>query len=259
MLVPLPVLQDNYVWMWVHAGRCLLVDPGVAEPVLAQLAREALTVEAILITHHHADHIGGVEILKRATGAAVFGPRDPRIPGIDQAVADGDRLSFASLAIELDVLSTPGHTNTHVSYFGGGILFCGDTLFSLGCGRVFEGSPKALYASLARLAALPSETLVCPAHEYTVPNAAFALTVEPHNPTLRAHAAEAEDRRAAGLPTLPSTIARERASNPFLRCHLPAVQQAVGLPNSDPAEVFAALRAAKDRFPGAIRLRTRMP
>ncbi|GIX33397.1 MAG: hydroxyacylglutathione hydrolase [Lysobacterales bacterium] len=258
-LFPVPILADNYVWLWARGGHCLIVDPGEAAPVLARLDAEGLEAVAILLTHHHADHIAGAEDIRKATGAAVYGPRDPRIACVQHEVTGGDRIRLPALELDLEVLALPGHTRTHVGYFGSGVLFCGDTLFSLGCGRIFEGSAEALHASLERLAKLPGETLVCPAHEYTLANAAFALTIEPDNPGLRSRAAEAERLREAGLPTLPSTIARERQTNPFLRCREPAVKRAVGLADGDPVAVFAALRAAKDRFPSALRSPPRMP
>jgi hydroxyacylglutathione hydrolase len=252
-LVPVPVLADNYVWLWAWGDRCLIVDPGDAAPVLAHLSAEGLTAVAILLTHHHPDHIAGVPALRAATGAPVFGARDPRLGEVDHPVGEGDRIRLPGIGAELAVLATPGHTVSHLAYAGGGVLFCGDTLFSLGCGRVFEGSPEELHASLRRLAALPGDTLVCPAHEYTLANAAFALTIEPGNPALCERAEEARRLRAANRPTLPSTIARERETNPFLRCHEPAVRAAAGLPDADPTRVFVALRAAKDRFPSSAR------
>lgn len=246
----LPAFDDNYIWLLRDAGgRALVVDPGDAAPVRAALGDTPPL--AILLTHHHGDHIGGVAaLLARWPDTPVFAPHDDRIPQATQRVADGDRITVGDWRFE--VLAVPGHTRSHVAYHGEGLLFCGDTLFSLGCGRMFEGTPAQMQASLARLAALPGDTRVCCAHEYTLGNAAFALVVEPGNPALQERVAAVRALRAAGRPTLPTTLAEERACNPFLRCDAPAVRAAAeahaGHPLADAAAVFGALRAWKDGF-----------
>lgn len=249
-LSALPAFDDNYIWLLRDArGRALVVDPGDAVPVLDALADTPPL--AILLTHHHGDHIGGVDALRAAwPEVPVYAPEEARIPQASDRVADGARLAIGDWRFA--VLAVPGHTRSHVAYHGEGLLFCGDTLFSLGCGRLFEGTPAQMHASLARLAALPGDTRVCSAHEYTLGNAAFALAVDPGNPDLRARAAEVRALRASGRPTLPSTLAQERACNPFLRCDAPAVRAAAerhaGHPLADAAAVFATLRAWKDGF-----------
>ncbi|RRN55883.1 hydroxyacylglutathione hydrolase [Pseudoxanthomonas sp. SGNA-20] len=246
---PLPALQDNYVWA-MGAGRALVVDPGSAEPVLAAAGR-GMVPAAILLTHHHADHCAGVpELLERWPGLPVVAPEDPRIPHATERATDGARLQLAGR--EIRVIAVPGHTRSHVAYLVEGVLFCGDTLFSLGCGRLFEGDAEQMHDSLQRLAALPDQTLVCCGHEYTLANAAFALAVEPGNPALVRRHAEARAQREAGQPTVPVTLATERDTNPFLRCAEPAVREAAAhrlghAPRSD-AECFGALRAWKDGF-----------
>lgn len=254
-LRPLPALGDNYIWLLadVAAGSALVVDPGEARPVLAALAADDLRLTTILLTHHHADHIGGVpELLARFPDAAVLAPRDERIPGATRRVADGDTVAIASPAAHFDVLEVHGHTRTHVAYHGEGLLFCGDTLFSLGCGRVFEGTPDEMLASLDRLAGLPGNTQVCCAHEYTLANAAFALTVDPDNRALIARADVARTLRTRHQPTLPTLLEEERAANPFLR--VAAINDtrmpwpAGAQPSRRRVDRFAALRAAKDTF-----------
>lgn len=246
----LPAFDDNYIWLLRDAGaRALVVDPGDAAPVLAALG-DAPPL-AILLTHHHVDHIGGVtDLLARWPGTPVFAPHDDRIPQASQRVADGEQLAIGDWRFA--VLAVPGHTRSHVAYHGEGLLFCGDTLFSLGCGRLFEGTPTQMHTSLARLAALPGDTRVCCAHEYTLGNAAFALTVDPDNPALRERATAVRALRAAGRPTLPTPLAQERACNPFLRCDAPAVRAAAeahaGHALTDAVAVFGALRAWKDGF-----------
>ncbi len=246
-LTAIPVFSDNYIWLLADAGGdAIVVDPGDAEPVRRALAREGLQLRSILLTHHHADHIGGAAALAAETGALVHAPHDERIPLVDVRVADGDCLELERPAWRLDVLGVPGHTSSHVAYSGHGLLFCGDTLFSLGCGRLFEGTPAQMLQSLDRLAALPGDTRVCCGHEYTLANAAFALSIDPANIALQAVLARATDLRLHDMPTLPSTLADERASNPFLRIDSPALVAA--LDGNTRVERFADLRRRKDTF-----------
>jgi len=253
-LIPIPAFNDNYIWMLHDERRALVVDPGDAQPVLAVLARDGLTLESILVTHHHGDHTGGVEVLRQNTGAQVYGPAAERMPEPLQRLGDGDTIT--PLGLRFEVLLVPGHTAGHIAYWGqipdaDPVLFCGDTLFSAGCGRLFEGTPGQMLASLTRLAALPEATRVCCAHEYTLGSLRFALAVEPDNTDLQAYQAHARTLRQQLLPTLPSSIGLEKAVNPFLRTHLPKVAHAVQQidPNADdPVAVFAALRTWKDKF-----------
>lgn len=254
-LIPLPAFQDNYLWLLHHRGHALVVDPGDAGPVHDALQQHDLVLDGILVTHHHADHTGGVAELQQATGAILYGPASETIPGDCHPVRGGEQVQL--LGTGWRVIDVPGHTRGHVAYFaeavaGAPLLFCGDTLFSGGCGRIFEGTPAQMLASLDRLAALPGDTRVCCAHEYTASNAAFAQVVEPGNAALRARADEVRALRAAGASTLPSTIALERATNPFLRCDAAAVRKAaaarLGHAPADRIDTFAALRAWKDGF-----------
>lgn len=254
-LIPLPAFQDNYLWLLHDGQRALVVDPGDAEPVRTVLAANGLQLEAILVTHHHQDHTGGVAALREATGARVYGPVRESIPEPLQRLGEGDRIEVLGLPFE--VLDVPGHTAGHIAYFcpdweGAPLLFCGDTLFSGGCGRVFEGTPAQLHASLAKLAALPGATRVCCTHEYTLSNLKFATAVEPGNAQLIHYRQQCEQRRSHGEPTLPSTIAVEREINPFLRTRQPAVARAAHAYNAadeaDPVAVFAALRQWKNEF-----------
>ncbi|NTV95932.1 MAG: hydroxyacylglutathione hydrolase [Thiobacillus sp.] len=252
-LEPILAFEDNYIWV-AHDDRCaLLVDPGEAAPILAWLSDRRIRPVAILVTHRHGDHIGGIaEILHAYPDCPVFGPRHERLPQVTHPVADGDICVVAPLGLRFEVLAVPGHTLDHLAYFGHGWLFCGDTLFSCGCGKVFEGSPAMLHASLERLAGLPADTLVCCAHEYTLDNIRFALTVDPDNAALTAWQRRAIELRQAARPTLPTRLADELACNPFLRCHDPAlVARLAGMSTAgfgDSTGAFTALRALKDGF-----------
>lgn len=251
-LQALPAFNDNYIWLLSDAnGNALVVDPGDAVPVEAALAAQKLTLTTIVLTHHHHDHIGGVAELADRHRPRVYGPADERIDRVDVHVGDGDRIAIDAPCCCFDVIAVPGHTRSHIAFAGEGLLFCGDTLFSLGCGRLFEGTPAQMLASLERLASLPDDTRVCCAHEYTRSNAAFAATVEPDNTALQARRAEVEALRAAGHPTVPARLGDERAANPFLRVDAPAVAAwaaAHDAAGDDRPARFAALRAAKDGF-----------
>ncbi len=265
-IVGLPAFNDNYIWLLRRNGQAVVVDPGEAAPVLDYLARHHLSLCAILVTHHHGDHIGGIEdLLALDAEIPVFGPAGEPIETLTHRLHDGERIELPPLGIGVDVIGVPGHTRAHVAYYirpatspaddeapFAGSLFCGDTLFACGCGRVFEGTPPQMRASLARLAALPGNTRIYPAHEYTQANTRFALAVEPDNEALQAWAAEVARLRAANRPTLPTTLSHERAVNPFLRWDAPAVIAAAsrfaGKPLSAPDEVFTAIRIWKDGF-----------
>lgn len=248
----IPVLSDNYVYL-VHepdANLTAVVDPAVTAPVLAALDRHGWRLTHVLNTHHHHDHVGGNSELKAATGCTIVGPRADRerIPDIDVALGDGDVFRFGgSTALVYDV---PGHTRGHIAYHfvGDHALFCGDTLFALGCGRMFEGTAPQMWRSLEKLRGLPADTLVYCAHEYTQSNGRFALSVEPGNAALQARMREVDARRAQNLPTVPSTIGDECATNPFLRPESPELQAALGVVGQPLHEVFGAARARKDVF-----------
>ena len=256
----LPVLhvrafQDNYIWVvrGTSTRMAVLVDPGDATPVLDALPHLDLTPAAILCTHHHGDHVGGIaELLRHFPGLPIYGPAHEPIENIRHSLADGDRVDLPDLGLNFRVLEVPGHTRGHIAYYGHGWLFCGDTLFSAGCGRLFEGTAEQMHASLARLAALPADTLVFCAHEYTLANLRFALTVEPDNAATLAYRREAEALRARNESTIPSTLARELKINPFLRSSEPDVRQAAekyaGVALPDSVSVFAAVRRWKDNF-----------
>lgn len=253
----IPAFTDNYIWALVEGDRSVVVDPGDAAPVLRFLGERRLALEAILITHHHPDHIGGLAELLRAQAVPVYGPaaEAARIRLLSRALGDGEVVEV--LGRRFDVLAVPGHTLGHIAYYGppqndAGVLLCGDTLFSAGCGRLFEGTPEQMHRSLQRLAALPPATPVYCTHEYTLANLAFAQTVEPDNGDIAAHLDRVREWRAADRPSLPSTLELELRINPFLRASEPAVRHAAevraGQALTSATAVFAALRRWKDDF-----------
>lgn len=247
----LPVLTDNYVYLLRDpaTGTSGVVDPGVAEPVLRRLAELDRGLDWALITHHHGDHIAGLAELQAATGCRAIGPRadSARIPGLNVTVGDGDEVRFGAQRVV--VRETPGHTRGHVSYWfpDGQALFCGDTLFALGCGRLFEGDAAAMWRSLSTLAALPDATRVFCGHEYTLGNARFAIGIDPDNKALALRAKEIEVLRERGAPTIPTTIGAEKATNPFLRAGDPALRRHLGLTHASDVEVFGEIRRRKDQ------------
>ncbi len=252
---PISAFSDNYIWLMYNSEsrEACVVDPGDAQPVLSTLKELGLNLSTILITHHHFDHVGGLEALQKAYSVEVFGPNNPAISGIDHTVGAGDIANV--LGLHFQVLEVPGHTLDHIAYFcgeGSPLLFCGDTLFAGGCGRVFEGDPPMMYKSLQSLAELPSSTRVYCAHEYTMANLAFAVAVDPKNRALAQRIVEAEKTRAKNMPTVPSKISQELATNPFLRCSDAGIRQTLlaqgKLAGDTDSEVFAAVRAWKDNF-----------
>lgn len=248
----LPMFEDNYVWI-IHNDRfALAIDPGDPSPLHRFLSTHRLALLAVLITHHHHDHTGGNIWLRQHYACPIYGPPNPRIPSITHTVKEPDVLDFAELELQLKVIGTPGHTLDHVSYYGAKHLFCGDTVFGCGCGKLFEGTPEIMAHSLEKILALPDNTQVCCAHEYTLENISFALTIDSSNPALRAREIADHATRAQGLPTLPAPLALEKATNPFLRFRDPgiiAVAEAYRQARLQlPAEVFGAIRAAKDAW-----------
>ena len=254
-LTPIPAFSDNYIWALHDGVQALVVDPGEAEGVARWLKREGLRLDTILITHHHPDHTGGVAALREATGARVIGPARERMPEPLERVAAGEEVQ--ALGLHFEVLEVPGHTAGHIAFYaadfdGAPLLFCGDTLFSGGCGRLFEGTPAQMLDSLTRLAALPDPTRVCCTHEYTLSNLRFATAVEPHNAELASYLLRCQSLRAQNFPTLPSSIGLEKRINPFLRTAQPEVVQTAqarspGQP-TDAVSVFATLREWKNVF-----------
>ena len=248
----IPAFNDNYIWALHDARDAVLVDPGDAAPCLEFLEARGLTLTTILVTHHHGDHVGGLAALAARSRPRIYGPALENIPAVTEAVTDSDTITIANPELQFSIIATPGHTLGHVAYYGGGRLFCGDTLFACGCGRLFEGTPAMLADSLSRLSQLPDDTQIFCAHEYTLNNIRFAKTVDGNNPALLEREKRDQKLRQAGQATLPSTLGLEKATNPFLRCHeavlIRAAETRLKRPPKDAVEVFAVLRQAKDAF-----------
>lgn len=253
-LIPIPAFDDNYLWLLHDGRRALVVDPGDAGPVQRTLEQHALQLESILVTHHHADHTGGVDALREATGAQVWGPATEHIPRPYTPLSGGD--TAKALGLNFQVIDVPGHTAGHIAFYtpevnGRPLLFCGDTLFSGGCGRLFEGTPAQMLTSLDKLAALPGNTVVCCTHEYTLSNLRFAMAVEPENIDLAAYQAQCVALRTQEKPTLPTSVAQELLINPFLRTRQPTIMAAArhfDASARDDNTVFAAIRQWKNQF-----------
>ncbi len=253
-LTPLPAFEDNYIWVLHDDRHAVAVDPGDPAPLIAFLDAHRLRLTAVLITHHHRDHTGGNTRLRQRYDCAIHAPDNPRIPDVTHVLHGGDSLDLAEPELHFEVLATPGHTLDHISYVGHGSLFCGDTVFGCGCGKLFEGSPAMMAASLDAILALPDTTRVCCAHEYTLSNIDFAKTIDGSNPALLERERADRALRAQNRPTLPSTLALEKATNPFLRFHDDDMRgfaaRYLNRPHPGPAEVFGAIRAAKDAWDG---------
>jgi len=253
-LIPLPAFEDNYIWVWHDDRHAVAVDPGDPAPLIAYLDAHRLALSAVLITHHHRDHTGGNTLLRQRYDCDVYAPDNPRIPAVTHVLHGGDTLDLAEPGLHFEVLATPGHTLDHISYVGQGCLFCGDTVFGCGCGKLFEGSPALMAASLDVILTLPDTTRVCCAHEYTLSNIDFAKTIDGNNPALLERERADRALRAQDRPTLPSTLALEKATNPFLRFHDPDMTAFAAdylkRPHPRPDEVFGAIRAAKDAWDG---------
>lgn len=233
-----------------ETGTVMLIDAPEERPIIEAIERTGWTPSLLLTTHHHSDHVQANLALKQRYGLKIYGPaaEEAKIPGIDETVAEGSKIQFGSQTIE--TIETPGHTAGHVSYWlkDAKVAFTADTLFALGCGRLFEGTPATMHASLKKLAALPADTVVYCGHEYTLSNARFAVTIDPQNAALQERARKIEELRAEGRPTLPTTIGAELATNPFLRPHDPAIRRNLGMENASDVEVFAEIRKRKDNF-----------
>ncbi len=253
-LKPLPAFEDNYIWILHDNRHAIAVDPGDPAPLIAYLDAHQLVLTAVLITHHHRDHTGGNTTLRQRYNCAIYAPDNPRIPATTHVLHGGDTLNLTSPELHFSILATPGHTLDHISYIGHGSLFCGDTVFGCGCGKLFEGTPAMMAASLDAIMALPDATRVCCAHEYTLSNIDFAKTIDGTNQALLERERNDRVTRSNNQPTLPSTLVREKATNPFLRFHAPDMiafaAHYLNRPNPSPSDVFGAIRAAKDAWDG---------
>lgn len=255
-VTPIPAFNDNYIWLLQRPDtqRAVVVDPGQSEPVMTYLKKHGLTLEAILITHHHHDHIGGIEKLLAENKVPVYGPNNPAIPHIDTPLTGGDKISI--LGETFAVLEVPGHTLDHIAYISHNtskpLLFCGDSLFSCGCGRLFEGSAEQMYASLQKYTLLAEDTVIYPTHEYTLANVDFALAVEPDNQQLYSYQVKCQQLRDTGQPTLPTTLKEQLAINPFLRSDKNSIRDNVSKHFQQsltrPVDVFRQTRLWKDQF-----------
>lgn len=253
-IIPIPAFKDNYIWLITDSKNNfgIIVDPGEAEPVLKKLKALDVKLAAIFITHHHADHTGGIAEILNQHPVPVFGPKKELTNGVTQYVTEIDKIDIPELALTFEVLEIPGHTSGHIAYYGNGLLFCGDTLFSAGCGRLFEGTAEQMLTSLNKLANLPDTTLVYCGHEYTQANLHFAQTVEPDNLAIQQRIKNCEHLRNQNLPTVPSTLKEEKLTNPFLRCEetnvIIAAEKHANKKLHTPVEVFAAIREWKNIF-----------
>jgi hydroxyacylglutathione hydrolase len=254
-VIPIPAFKDNYIWLLVNPDNrsCAIVDPGDAQPVLNYIEEHQLSPCAVLITHHHFDHSGGIPKLHaQYTKMPIFGPTNDEVIGVDHKLVEGNKVTLTALNLELTVLDIPGHTHGHIAYYGDQMLFCGDTLFAAGCGRIFEGTPQQMFKSLSKLAALPPDTRVYCGHEYTASNLVFAGTVEPDNQAIKRRIKAVNELRANNQVTLPSTLEEEKLTNPFLRSDVKSVINSVQLQVNnqftDSVSIFQALRAWKDTF-----------
>ena len=252
---PVPAFRDNYIWVVHNQNHAAVVDPGMASPVIEFLEHHRLQLSAILITHHHSDHTGGIAELRRRHDVPVYGPAAEAITTVTHPLHEHDHVSLPALPLNLSVIDIAGHTRGHIAYYGSppfGMVFCGDTLFACGCGRVFEGTPQQMYQSLQKLSRLPDDTLIFCAHEYTLGNVAFARAIDPGNATLIEFELKARQLRQQNTPTVPATLGLERAINPFLRCEQPQIissaQRFSGKSSTDPVAIFAILREWKNNF-----------
>jgi len=251
-VIPVRAFSDNYIWTLRDSSHAAVVDPGDARPVLDYLRAERLELVAVINTHHHADHVGGNAELLKHYRVSVYGPHDERISEVTHRLGNGDQITLPHFGIEFEVFEIPGHTRTHIAFYGGGMVFSGDTLFAVGCGKLFEGTPQQMFDSLSRLMQLPDDTRVFCGHEYTLSNIRFARAADPDNAALRELEAKAAKLREQGEPTLPSSIGQERATNPFVRCREPALVRSAsahaGKKLDTPVAVLGAIREWKNNF-----------